>query len=311
MKGFATFMTEAALNTHGADVNEIQMGHFVSGENWGKFANAKEAQDQLEAKRKIIGDDEFNRQTELAKKMADEVIRWSKKAGYTGIVKKVWWTARPGVLSAAVGHPVDNRLNPTDILIQFSDGDFLGLSAKSTKQKGDIGFKNPGLGTIERDLKIDLKHYAENALADFKKKFPDMPASKKDLKPWIRAAADRKAYATELGIKALSNMRDDLLKKYNSMGEADVREHLLTDWLNAHEQFPIYVKVTGNKNGATVEDPFANSKLEAISTNQITFQSVGDVSIGVMAGKKKIMKIRFKYESEKLATSIKLSGEPW
>jgi hypothetical protein len=30
-----------------------------------------------------------------------------------------------------------------------------------------------------------------------------------------------------------------------------------------------------------------------------------------MAGKKKIMKIRFKFESEKMASTIKLSGEPW
>ena len=73
--------------------------------------------------------------------------------GYSG-VKNVYWTARPGFsFRNVVGVDVDQRKNPTDVLVEFNLGGFLGLSAKSTSGKGDIGFKNPGVGTVDSDLK--------------------------------------------------------------------------------------------------------------------------------------------------------------
>ena len=44
---------------------------------------------------------------------------------------------------------------------------------------------------------------------------------------------------------------------------------------------------------------------------KISFEPVGNESIGVKAGTKKILKMRFKYESEKVASSLKMSGDPW
>jgi hypothetical protein len=58
-------------------------------------------------------------------------------------------------------------------------------------------------------------------------------------------------------------------------------------------------------------DPLKNEKLEALSKYKISLEKVGNESIGVMAGTKKIMKIRFKFESEKMASSVKLSGDPY
>jgi hypothetical protein len=62
---------------------------------------------------------------------------------------------------------------------------------------------------------------------------------------------------------------------------------------------------------AKVEDPLKNEKLSAIVSGQITLQKVGNESIGVSAGGKKILKMRAKFESEKLASTIKFSGDPW
>ena len=78
--------------------------------------------------------------------MADKVIAWSKENNYSGVVEKVWWTARWICFNRAVGRTVDSRKNPTDVLVRFTGGEFLGVSAKSTKKQGDIGFKNPGMG---------------------------------------------------------------------------------------------------------------------------------------------------------------------
>jgi hypothetical protein len=58
-------------------------------------------------------------------------------------------------------------------------------------------------------------------------------------------------------------------------------------------------------------DPTENEKLNALQKSKVTLEKVGNDSIGVKAGEKKIMKIRFKFESEKMASSMKLSGDPW
>jgi hypothetical protein len=75
------------------------------------------------------------------------------------------------------------------------------------------------------------------------------------------------------------------------------------------------VKVTGQGNKppykAVVMDPTNNPKLEALRKYPIKLELVGNESIGVSAGGKKIMKMRFKFESEKMASSVKMSGDPW
>jgi hypothetical protein len=102
------------------------------------------------------------------------------------------------------------------------------------------------------------------------------------------------------------------LKKFN---QKDLMKYLLSDWMDAEVLIPPYVKVTGQGNKppykAVVMDPTDNEKLNALSKYEIKLEKVGNESIGVLAGTKKIMKIRFKFESEKMASSVKLSGDPW
>ena len=78
---------------------------------------------------------------------------------------------------------------------------------------------------------------------------------------------------------------------------------------------PRYVKVTGRGTRApytaVVDDPLNNDKLRKLASDAITFEAVGNDSVGVKAGAKKIMKMRFKYESQKLASTVKMSGDPW
>ena len=99
------------------------------------------------------------------------------------------------------------------------------------------------------------------------------------------------------------------------MSQGDLLKHLLQDWMDADLLFPPYVKVTGQGNKppykAVVMDPTNNPKLEALRKYPIKLELVGNESIGVSAGGKKIMKMRFKFESEKMASSVKMSGDPW
>jgi hypothetical protein len=84
--------------------------------------------------------------------------------------------------------------------------------------------------------------------------------------------------------------------------------------MDAGQIFPPYIKVTGFGNKppytAKVTDPLDNEKLDALS-KPIKFEKIGNDSVGVKAGNIRIMKMRIKFESEKLASSVKLSGDPW
>jgi hypothetical protein len=296
-------------NTDSADINEIQLGFFLSN-NWKNFDGANAAKKQLKDKTDKVGTAEYNSQTEKAKAMAKEVLSWSKDNGYSGKVKRVWWTARPGILAKAVGKTVDSRKNPTDILVQFSDDKFLGLSAKSTKTQGDIGFKNPGLGTIEKAVG-KMPNFAQDAVDTLMKNYPNLSTAASKRKAEIRADNGIGKASEYLGTAVLNKIRDDLFKKLNGMREKDLVDYIINDWMDATAVYPRYIKITGMRVGAKVEDPLSNSKLSKLMLGNIKLVKVGNDSVGIMADGNRIMKMRAKYESQKLASTIKFSGDPW
>jgi len=305
---FKGYITEMA-NTDSADINEIQLGFFLSN-NWKNFDGANAAKKQLKDKTDKVGTAEYNSQTEKAKAMAKEVLSWSKDNGYSGKVKRVWWTARPGILAKAVGKTVDSRKNPTDILVQFSDDKFLGLSAKSTKTQGDIGFKNPGLGTIEKAVG-KMPNFAQDAVDTLMKNYPNLSTAASKRKAEIRADDGIGKASEYLGTAVLNKIRDDLFKKLNGMREKDLVDYIINDWMDATAVYPRYIKITGMRVGAKVEDPLSNSKLSKLMLGNIKLVKVGNDSVGIMADGNRIMKMRAKYESQKLASTIKFSGDPW
>lgn len=303
----------ATANTILSDINEIYTGYVLNGEKW--YSN--EAKTQYNTRVSQAQPDEVADAIGKSKVMAAEFIKWAKANGYKGNIVGVWWTARPGSMAAAVGRPVDQRKNPTDILVKFSSGPadgFLGLSAKATQTKGDIGFKNPGLGTVDRNLNMALGEEYKNQLAQTIKKF-NLPDSSDARKRFIRENPGVKKQTEDIGVRVLAAMRDELMIRLSKMKQPELLKYLLSDWMDAEILYPPYVKVTGQGNKepykAVVMDPTSNEKLDALSKYKITLERVGNESIGVKAGEKKIMKIRFKFESEKMASSVKLSGDPW
>ena len=154
--GLTSSLKEAS-NSLGADINEILCMLFLIEGDWSLCGNAAEAQQTLEARTKVVPPETYSDQSARAKMMAQRVLQWAPANGFNGKIIQAWWTARPNVLSKAVGRPVDSRKNPTDILLVFRDGTFLGISAKSTgKVSGGVGFKNAGLGALSKTLNINL-----------------------------------------------------------------------------------------------------------------------------------------------------------
>ena len=78
---------------------------------------------------------------------------------------------------------------------------------------------------------------------------------------------------------------------------------------------PPYIKVTGHGSKApytaSILDPLKNSKMTYLANNPIILSKVGNDSVGVEAGGKRIMKMRVKYESQAMASSVKFSRDPW
>jgi hypothetical protein len=300
-----------ARNTDLADVNEIYVAFVLNGN---KFPDpASEA--QYDKKLAMLTSDQGEQQIGRAIVMCEEFLKWAKSNGYSG-VDEVYWTARPGFsFKSVVGVEVNQRKNPTDVLVKFKTGGYLGLSAKSTSGKGDIGFKNPGVGTIDSDLGLKLNDINKVAQEKIIKSFK-LPTSAQARKTAIRANKALQKETDSLGSLVLSECRDSLFKKLNTLDQTTRRDYIIKSWIDASQElYPPYVKVTGRGTkapySASVEDPLNNPKLKAILDDRILFESVGNDSVGVKAGSKKILKMRFKYESEKLASSLKMSGDPW
>lgn len=299
-------------NTVLSDLNELLCGAFLSGSNWHLMGN--DAFEQYNLRTTQATEDENYDVMVKSAAMSIEFKNWAYENGYSGNIIDVWWTARPNSMSYAVGFKVDQKKNPTDILVQFEDGPFkgfLGLSAKSTHGKTDIGFKNPGIGTIDRKLNLNLSQEYKQKVAAIIAEY-SLPKSAKLRKAYIRENEGVKIVTERIGSEVLSELADKLYHRMMNMSQDELRNYIINDWMDANELSVPYVKVTGFGDGtAKVCNPLENDKLELLKSGIITLHRVGNESIGVATNNVKVMKIRFKFESEKMASSVKLSGESW
>ena len=304
-----------AAETLKADVNEILLGYHILGSTWIGFQGKTDAENQLNNRRSQIGDTDYNIQEERAKVMATKSLDWARANNYGNRVVKAWWTARPGILSEAVGYEVDSSKNPTDTLVQFETDKFLGISAKSTAGKGDIGFKNPGIGTIDKALNLKLAGIVKKEENDFAE-LHDLSTSKSTRKIEIRRDQNLIDASNDARTITLGKIRDVFYNKLNVLSNKKLKEYVLSDWLDAKNSIsPMYIKVTGHGSEypytASLMNPLQNSKIEALYKSNLIVSKVGNDSVGVETINKRILKMRVKYESQAMASSVKFSGDPW
>ena len=230
-----------ARNTDLADVNEIYCAYVLNNNKFPDVASEK----QYTKKFNLLTQEQGLQQIGRAIVMAQDFLSWAKKHGYEGL-EKVYWTARPGFsFKAVTGIEVDQKKNPTDVLVKFRRGGFLGLSAKSTSGKGDIGFKNPGVGTVEKDLSIALSDINKEAIQLVIKDF-DLPSSASARKSAIRKNKPVQKVTEKIGQAVLNECRELMLKKVNTLAQSKRRDYIMKSWIDASsELYPPYVKVTG------------------------------------------------------------------
>ena len=114
----------------------------------------------------------------------------------------------------------------------------------------------------------------------------------------------------------LEKVRDVFYNKLNVLSNKKLKEYVLSDWLDATKTIsPMYIKVTGHGSEypytASLMNPLQNSKIEALHKSNLTVSKVGNDSVGVETINKRILKMRVKYESQAMASSVKFSGDPW
>lgn len=305
-----------SANTLEADVNEILLGYYALGGTWKGFKNQAAAKGHLNKRKDQIGEDSYMIQAGRAKKMAEEALGWAKSNGYRGKVRDVWWTARRGDLGRAVGYKVDSDKNPTDTLLRFSDGKFLGLSAKATKRNKVVGFKNPGLGTVDRHLGTNLEQIFKQAELEFADTF-NLDVSRVKRKSQIKANRKLVSAANVARDVLLETMRKELLTKMKRIPQKNLQHYLIHELMDASTLInPGYIKVTGKGTrhpySATVVDPFKNDDVEMIQNrSRIKIETAGKTGVGVSVKSSPILKIRPKFRDQAMASPMNFSVDQW
>lgn len=269
----------------------------------------------VESRKSLLSKEEFQTQVDRAEIQAKETLRWTGLNGYSGKPKECYWSARSGVIKKVTGIDVNQKNNPSDILTKF-ENDWLGISVKSSSTRQDVAFKNPGLGTIDSLLGLNLSLEFKSATAEIVSSLR-LPSSADVRKAYIRKNPDIQKITISTGDKLLETFRNVYFYKLESLDQSKIRKFIIDNWTNSDIQncFPRYIKVTGTGNGknicAKVEDPFNNPKHFALLREKIYLKRLGRDSVGISTDSMRIMIMRFKFESEKMASSIKLSGDPW
>ena len=322
-----------------ADVNELHCAWYLNGKSWtgGLDTTDKAVYDDRYAKLSKKPD-ELNARVAQAEVMAEKFLEWAGKNGYRG-VDKVYWTAKssfnyrslPGRYTST--YVEESKNNPTDILVKFRsstkyDDPYLGLSAKSLLKTltQEAPVKNPGMGKIEDFIGqpgVFQKLLEEGVSAAHKES--GIPYSNKYLnKDKVKALKDDpefKVINEKYTKQILGGCRDILMEAFTRMGDIDIKMYILDELLDT-DKLPKYVKVTGRSDKtltvvqATVDDPLGNAKFDALvrKNKPLKYENLGGkdgYTIGVKAGEKQIVQIRFKFSGTQLATGLKMSVAPW
>jgi len=332
-----------SANTLFSDVNEIYCAYVLNGKKWtsGLAGEAKTKFDQRHSELSATtkGQQELTRAMGQGEAMAKAVLTYAHNHGYSGSPIEVYWTARSGFSFTELDSRWEelSKNHPADVLIKFPrsnfsksiSGNWLGVSMKALKKtSGDAPVKNPGVGKIAEFIGKPKSFFSDivEQGADEVHTTLGTPKKKKLLEKTAVKAITKgtKAYDTLESIKDkyLSQCRDALKTGFESKDDGDIMLYILQDLLDT-DRLPKYVKVTGygdynQTHTAKVENPTGqeNEKFKALmdDNKKFSYESAGGdsgYSFGVKKGTKRLIRVRFKFESAPFGSALKMSIEPW
>lgn len=300
-------------NSVGSDINEITTLLWLLGGDWSLIRNRRAAE-------KVLGERVGRSETTDAIDQVNRGIvmgtlgrQWLQNNRGGSFPRSGWWTGRPDAAKAVCG----SKNTPADLVVELGDGSLLGVSVKSTKLLyKDVGFKNRGIGTLGEVLGVDFQAPVRDLTSQAVSQL-NLPLTNKARKPWVRTRPGVQCLTQSLGECLLGVLREMLLQKLLSMDQTELREHLLVHWLDCSGSPLPWIKITGGGSegeySAMITEPLESASTRELSSGdaKVSLQRLGTDTVGVSVGGRRLMRIRWKFESEKLCSPVKVSGEPW
>jgi hypothetical protein len=318
-------MNKPVDNQTRGKLNELLMGYHINGQEW----FSKDAKEELSETRVSVEPEVYKMENLKAEQMAEAFLGKSRHMGYHN-VRTVYWIGggNVGTLNTLRRNidpkgqmelDLDPRVNPSDLMVEFQKGArgkferWLGISAKSAQRTdGKIGFKNPGLGTLDGELGLDLTKYLKKREEEFAEQYG---LSNVGTQREAQIKRNQRLFkrAVNVGDELLSELRDKIIYKLSRMNHDQAHQHLLSVWLNAEDLFPPYLKVTGSgikpPFQVKVENPLENDNFSKLNTGNIKFLKAGAQSITVTANGARLFNMRLKFKGTKMASTVKLSAD--
>lgn len=228
------------------------------------------------------------------------------------VVNRVRWCGRRAALQKLLPHATPKH--PADILVTLNNGVHIGVSLKSTGKSRDCAYRHCGVKTLDTSLGVS---FATDLLSAYA--YQKLPAQTGKRKQYLRAHPTFRQNTLKDGEEVLAR----LTGKYFTHLQKKHRSHQLRTWLldtfTARGSYPPFLIVTGRTQGedtyASLLDPLHDStpliKRLSDTTRRLTLTRLGHHSIGIGVGGIKTMILRFKWESEPMASALKVSAEPW
>jgi hypothetical protein len=210
--------------TFQSDLNELSLGYFLNGEKWW----SPECREVFESRVRTLKADnkqDIVIQVERSRHMATEVFTYTGQQS----IASVFWVSRG---NGADIYPDMSATHPADLLLEFQNHEWLGVSAKSTNGRGDIGFKNPGLGTIEKALSVNLSGRISEVTQEMVKRF-SLPDAQEARKKYLRAHTAIQSVTTMQGTLLLNEIRAKVLDACQNVSQDALRTFLLTSLLDS------------------------------------------------------------------------------
>jgi len=313
-----------SANTLGADINEIYLAFLLNGNSYPDTITQNQITSRINTLTKQNKRSEITDQQGRAVSQYDKFVEFLKNKDM-GVPSEAWWTARPGFsFNSVVGFSVDQRKNPTDVLVKTNKGIFYGISAKSTKA-GKTGFKNPGMGSIQTSLGLNSSKPFDAIVSKYRNQVISILPSNVANTDTARNTyfKNNEAYYESVIIPGYAypcynELRDYLYNHLtNKMEIWEQQVFLGHDFLNEDEEtmkLP-YVKITGSgQNGrytSSLFDPIAESKMQKIIAYGVSFEkknTPAQNTIEVKANNQNLFQIRWKFGDRAFGGSMKLEG---
>lgn len=298
-------------NTHLADIHELYTAFLLNGEAFG----SPEEGDLFVTKMSLVGDLDGFAQCKRAQYGAS-LIRTYVQVERGGEITAAHWVSRPGRLSELLHTDYPSNCNPSDIVVALANNDFLGVSLKShALAHHAVTFKNPGLSPVCKALGVDYWGPIERAMITLENEIPALTGlTAVQRKAFLRANAWAQQSAGKLAGMVLSELRDRLVTDLSHLSARDAWDLLGTHCLDVTAKTLPYLQVTTGSRLSDVRLTLADMTRSPIRTahhagSPLTFTAAGTTSIYVTSGETRLFRMRVKFASEKLASSLKLCIE--